>query len=174
MISFSLEPQVDNALFKTNAKNAKDSAQITDKCNDPAASWLRPAEELGMKRISHFWVENCAVRYAKAGRPLVRFGSKADIALHQRMSAMGQTDITVVTACRPLPCQSPCLQHHSLEPHVTPPTARGLHGNAQRVFVEGFQSERRWIRWHQCNSLTAPAKNRSSHQQIGERRLWPE
>ena len=71
---------MDNALFKTNAKNAKDSAQITDKCNDPAASWLRPAEELGMKRISHFWVENCAVRYAKAGRPLVRFGSKADIA----------------------------------------------------------------------------------------------
>jgi hypothetical protein len=96
MFSFSLEPQVDNALFKTNAKNAKDSAQIADKCNDPAASWLRPVEELGMKRISHFWVENCAVRYAKAGRHHVRFRSKADIALHQRMSAMGQTDITVV------------------------------------------------------------------------------
>src|SRR6516225_2162088 len=79
MFSFSLEPQVDNALFKTNAKNAKDSAQIADKCNDPAASWLRPVEELGMKRISHFWVENCAVRYAKAGRPHVRFGYKADI-----------------------------------------------------------------------------------------------
>jgi hypothetical protein len=68
MISFSPEPQVDNALFKTNAENAKDSAQIADKCNDPAASWLRPAEELGMKRISHFWVENCAVRYARRGR----------------------------------------------------------------------------------------------------------
>ena len=32
-----------------------------------------------MKRISHFWVENCAVRHAKAGRPDVRFWSKGDI-----------------------------------------------------------------------------------------------
>src|SRR5262249_35025380 len=38
-----------------------------------------PRTPLGMKRISHFWVENCAVRCAKAGRPHVRFGSRADI-----------------------------------------------------------------------------------------------
>jgi hypothetical protein len=31
-----------------------------------------------------------------------------------------------------------CLQHHSLEPHVTPPTARGLNDNAPRVFVAGL------------------------------------
>ena len=32
-----------------------------------------------MKRISHFSIEICAVRYTRAGRRHVRFGSKADI-----------------------------------------------------------------------------------------------
>jgi hypothetical protein len=40
-----------------------------------------------MKRISHFWVENCAVRYRKAGRPHVRFGSKPDMTPEFAMSA---------------------------------------------------------------------------------------
>src|SRR5262249_35346959 len=34
------------------------------------------------KRISHFWLENCAVRYIPTSRRHVRFGSKADI-LHR-------------------------------------------------------------------------------------------
>src|SRR5215831_1289865 len=56
--------------------------------------------------------------------------SKADMCSVNADVRFGPTaDITVVTACRPLPCQSPCLRHHSPEPHVTPPTARSLHGN---------------------------------------------
>src|SRR5215467_889251 len=52
-----------------------------------------PRSPSGIKRISHFWVENCAVRYAKAGRPHVRYGSiqsmsalppKADIGTQPR------------------------------------------------------------------------------------------
>jgi hypothetical protein len=37
---------------------------VADKCNDPAASWLRPAEDsIGYKKNITFLVENCAVRY---------------------------------------------------------------------------------------------------------------
>jgi hypothetical protein len=37
-----------------------------------------------MKRISHFWIEKCAVSYTQARAAHVRFGSKADIATGQR------------------------------------------------------------------------------------------
>jgi hypothetical protein len=45
-----------------------------------------------MKRISHFWIENCAVVIAQAGRYHVRFGSKADIEARQSDVSLAVND----------------------------------------------------------------------------------
>ena len=41
--------------------------------------FARAEDYIGYEHYITFWIENCAVRYAQAGRPHVRFGSKADI-----------------------------------------------------------------------------------------------
>src|SRR5262249_45367765 len=51
-----------------------------------------PARELllSIKRISHYGIEDCVVRYARAGRPHVRFVPKADISSVWRARTPGR------------------------------------------------------------------------------------
>ena len=49
-----------------------------DKCDrfPSPHGFARAEDHVGYQKHITFWIENCAVRYAKAGRPHGRFGSK--------------------------------------------------------------------------------------------------
>src|SRR6516164_8532762 len=47
-----------------------------------------PRTTSGMKRISHFQIENCAVRYAQADRPMSALGQKQTLGHLKPMSAL--------------------------------------------------------------------------------------
>jgi hypothetical protein len=62
---------------------------VANKCNDPAASWLRPAEDsIGYKKNITFWVGNCAVRYTKRTARMSALGQKQTSRHLQPMSAL--------------------------------------------------------------------------------------